>query len=89
MRELRGQADDHEGEEYSDRQRHTGVLEYHITQLRAILAVCDPGRRQEELAVRILVGSGVRASELCGLAMQRPDRLPDLVLGILKVSNTM
>jgi integrase len=57
---------------------------YHITQFRAILAACDPKRRQEELAVRIWWGGSVRASELCGLAMQGPDGLPDLMLDSLE-----
>jgi integrase len=36
---------------------------FHIAQLRDVFAACDPERAQEELIVRILVGSGVRAAE--------------------------
>jgi integrase len=56
---------------------------YHLTQVRAILAACDARLPQEEVSVRILLGSGVRASELCGLAVQGPDGLPDLMLDSL------
>jgi integrase len=45
---------------------------YHINQIREILAACNPRLAQEELAVRILVGSGIRESELCGLASVWP-----------------
>jgi integrase len=55
----------------------------HIAQLRDVLAGCNPERPQEELIVRILVGSGVRAAELCGLAVRGPDGLPDLMLDSL------
>lgn len=51
---------------------------YHLTQLRTILGACR--RPEETIAVRILVGSGVRISELSGLAVQAPDGLPDLML---------
>jgi integrase len=53
---------------------------YHIVQLRQILAACNPSFPQQELAVRVLVGSGVRISELCGIAVEAPDGLPDLML---------
>jgi integrase len=56
---------------------------YHVSQLRRILASCDPKLPQEEAAARILVGSGVRASELCGLAVLGSDGLPDLMLDSL------
>lgn len=56
---------------------------YHIAQLRKVLAACDPKLPQEELIVRILVGSGVRNSEVCGLAVQGPDGLSDLMLDSL------
>ena len=56
---------------------------YHIAHVRQVLAACDPRLPQEELAVRILVGSGVRASELCGLAVRAPDGLADLMLDSL------
>lgn len=52
---------------------------YHIKQLREILAACSPERPVEELMIKILVGSGVRESELCGLAVEGPDGLPDLM----------
>lgn len=42
---------------------------YHIAQLRQILAARNPKLPQEELAVRILIGAGLRESELCGLAI--------------------
>jgi len=53
---------------------------YHIKQIREILAACNPRLAQEELAVRILVRSGIRESELCGLSNLGPDGLPDLML---------
>lgn len=53
---------------------------YHIQQIRQILAVCNPAFPQHELCVRILAGSGVRIAELCGLAVEGPDGLPDLML---------
>jgi integrase len=56
---------------------------YHMTQLRAVLAACNPSVPQEELSVRILVGSGLRASELCGLALVGPDGLSDIMLDSL------
>lgn len=56
---------------------------FHIAQLRDVLAACNPERPQEELIVRMLVGSGVRAAELCGLAVRGPDGLPDLMLDSL------
>ncbi|TMC07674.1 MAG: site-specific integrase [Chloroflexi bacterium] len=52
---------------------------YHMSQLRAILTACNRRVPQEELMVRILVGSGVRASELCGLALVGPDGLSDVM----------
>jgi integrase len=56
---------------------------YHIVQLRQVLAVCNRELPQEELAVRLLIGSGIRASELCGLAREGPDGLSDLMLDSL------
>lgn len=50
----------------------------HIRQLREILAACNPRLPQEAVAVRLLVGAGVRRLELCGLAVMGPDGLPDL-----------
>jgi site-specific recombinase XerD len=49
----------------------------HVNDLRAILAARNKALPSEEQAVRILVGAGVRASELCGLAVVGPDGLPD------------
>jgi integrase len=49
-----------------------------MVQLRRLLAACNSP--VEELTVRILVGSGVRMSELYGLALMGPDGLPDLML---------
>jgi integrase len=49
--------------------------------VREILAACNPRVPQEELAVRILLGSGVREFELCGLALVGPDGMSDLMLG--------
>lgn len=49
---------------------------FHINQLRSFLAACNPQRPQETLAVRILVGAGVRRAELSGLAIQGPDGMP-------------
>jgi site-specific recombinase XerD len=56
---------------------------YHINQVKAILAACNPRVPQEDLIIRVLVGSGTRASELCGLALLGPDGLPDLMLDSL------
>ena len=53
---------------------------FHITQLRSILTACNPQRPQEALAVRILVGAGVRRAELSGIAIEGPDGMPDLML---------
>jgi integrase len=55
---------------------------YHIAQLRTILAACE--RPEEALAARLLVGSGVRISELAGLAVRAPDGLGDLMLDSLE-----
>lgn len=51
-----------------------------MDQINRLLAACNPQVPKEELAVRILVGSVVRASELCGLCLQAPDGVPDLML---------
>ena len=53
---------------------------YHIAQVRAILAQCNPRVPQEDLVVRLLVGSGVRVSEACGLSLVGPDGMSDLML---------
>jgi hypothetical protein len=42
---------------------------YHIAQLRRILAACNPEVPSEDLMVRLLVGSGIRRAEVCGLAV--------------------
>ena len=52
---------------------------FHIAQLRHVLAACNAERPQEELIARMLVGSGVRAAELCGRAVRAPDGLPALM----------
>ena len=53
---------------------------FHIRQVQEILAACNPKLPQEELAVRILLGSGIRESELWGLALMGPDGMSDLML---------
>ena len=53
---------------------------FHINQLRKMLAACREDIPQEELAVRILVGAGLRASELCGLCLEAPDELSDVMM---------
>jgi site-specific recombinase XerD len=53
---------------------------YHIAQIRKVLAVCKPDVPTEDLMVRLLVGSGVRRAEVCGLAVTAPDGLPDLMV---------
>jgi len=53
---------------------------YHVRQLRDILAACNPKVPQEDLVVRLLVGSGLRASEVCGLAQIGPDGMSDVML---------
>jgi integrase len=50
---------------------------FHVKQLREILAACNPRLPQEALSVRLLVGAGGRRLELCGLAVEGPDGLPD------------
>ena len=64
------------------RRPHKEATVYHLTQLRAILAACR--RPEETMAVRILVGSGVRISELSGLAVRGPDGLSDVMLDSLE-----
>jgi site-specific recombinase XerD len=58
---------------------------YHIAQVRKVLAACNPAVPTEDLVVRILVGSGLRAGSLgsrrslrCddGLAGKRTRRAP-------------
>jgi integrase len=52
---------------------------YHIAQLRKIFGACNPAVPTEDLVVRILVGSGLRREELCGLAVVGPDGLSDVM----------
>jgi hypothetical protein len=52
---------------------------YHIAQLRTLLAACKPEVPTEDLTVRLLVGSGIRRAEVCGLAVTAPDGLHDLM----------
>ncbi len=52
---------------------------FHIAQVHKILAACNPAVPTEDLAVRILVGSGLRREELCGLAVVGPDGLSDVM----------
>jgi hypothetical protein len=56
------------------------AIVYHIAQVRQIIAACNPKLPQEELPVRILVGAGLRESELGGLALVGSDGLPDPML---------
>ena len=60
------------------RRPHKEATVFHVTQLRAILTACK--RPEETLAVRVLVGSGLRISELSGLAVRGPDGLSDVML---------
>ena len=53
---------------------------FHIAQLRKVLAACNETIPTQELSVRILVGSGLRVSELVGLCALAPDGLSDLML---------
>jgi site-specific recombinase XerD len=52
---------------------------YHIAQLHKILEACSAAVPTEELVVRLLVGSGLRQAEVCGLAAVGPDGLPDVM----------
>jgi len=56
---------------------------YHIAQVRKILAACNSAVPTEDLVVRILVGSGLRREELCGLAVVGPDGLSDVMTDAL------
>ncbi len=53
---------------------------YHIRQIRDILAARNRRVAQEDLVVRLLVGSGLRVSEACGLSLVGPDGMSDLML---------
>ena len=57
---------------------------YHIAQLHRILEACSPDVPTEELVVRLLVGSGMRRAEVCGLAVVGPDGLPDVMTDSLR-----
>jgi integrase len=52
---------------------------YHIAQVRKVLAACKPEVPTEDLTVRLLVGSGIRRAEVCGLSVVAPDGLHDLM----------
>src|SRR5713226_2886008 len=52
---------------------------YHLAQVRKILGACNRAVATEDLVVRILVGSGLRREELCGLAVVGPDGLSDVM----------
>jgi site-specific recombinase XerD len=52
---------------------------YHIAQVRKVLAACKPEVPTEDLTVRVLVGSGIRRAEVCGLSVVAPDGLHDLM----------
>jgi integrase len=54
---------------------------YHIAQVRKVLAACNLAVPTEDLVVRILVGSGLRRAEICGLAVLGPDGLWSLTPG--------
>jgi site-specific recombinase XerD len=49
---------------------------YTLAQMDAILAAC--ASPTEEVAIRLLVGTGVRLSEAVGVCLRGPDGLPDL-----------
>jgi integrase len=53
---------------------------YHINQLREVLAACKTEHPQEEIVVRLTVGSGIRRSEVCGLCQVGPDGLSDVMM---------
>lgn len=46
---------------------------YHIAQVRKLLAACNVAVPTEDLIVRVLVGSGIRRAEVCGLSVTAPD----------------
>jgi integrase len=57
-------------------QPHKQALLFDIGELRRILKCCETPA--EELAVRLLVGAGLRESELCGLLVKGSDGSPNL-----------
>jgi len=56
---------------------------YHIAQVRQVLAACNPEVPTEDLTVRLLIGSGIRRAEVCGLAVTASDGLSDLMVDSL------
>ena len=60
---------------------HKEMTVFHANQVRELLGACK--WPVEELMVKILVGSGVRMSELCGLSIKAPDGLSDLMIDSL------
>jgi integrase len=59
------------------RQPYKQAVLFDISELRSILACCETPA--EQLAVRLLVGAGLRESELCGFCLKGPDGSPDLI----------
>jgi integrase len=57
---------------------------YHIAQVRKVLAECNPEVPTEDLIVRVLLGSGIRRAEVCGLAVSAPDGLSDVMTDSLQ-----
>ncbi len=57
---------------------------YHIAQVRKVLAACNAEVPTEDLIVRVLVGSGIRRAEVCGLSVAAPDGLPDLMVDSMR-----
>jgi integrase len=53
---------------------------YHIAQVRKVLVACSADVPTEDLMVRLLLGSGIRRAEVCGLSVTAPDGLPDLMV---------
>lgn len=52
---------------------------YHIAQVKKLFAACNPAVPTEDLVIRILVGSGLRREELCGLCVVGQDGLSDVM----------
>jgi site-specific recombinase XerD len=46
---------------------------YHVAQVHRVLAPCSPDVPAEELVVRLLLSSGLRRAEVCGLAVVGPE----------------
>ena len=59
------------------RQPYKQAVLFDLGELRRILKVCETPA--EELAVRLLVGAGLRESELCGLRVKGLDGNPNLI----------